>query len=139
MLSKLSHVTLFVEDQDAALAFYTEKLGFEVRADINLDGFRWLTVGVKSQPDLELVLMEPKPNPMLSEEHAAMLRTLLKAGVLAPGVFQSTNCQADYEALTARGVEFVGPPQERPYGVEAVFKDSSGSWFSLTQPNGWQG
>lgn len=134
MIKNLSHVTLYVNQMDEALEFYTEKLGFEVRDDMTLEGFRWLTVGVPGQPELELALMEPKAGPMIKEEHAAMLRELMAAGVMGTGVFHSTDAKADYERLVAKGVEFMSPPQERPYGIEALFKDCSGNWFSLTQP-----
>lgn len=134
MFKNLSHVTLYVNQLDEALAFYTEKLGFDVRSDTLFEGFRWLTVGVPGQPELELVLMEPKAGPMIKEEHASMLRELMAAGVMGTGVFTSTDVKADYERLVAKGVEFMSPPQERPYGIEALFKDCSGNWFSLTQP-----
>ncbi len=133
MITNLSHATMYVTNQEEALAFYTEKLGFEVRTDASFEGMRWLTVGPKGQKDLELVLMEPKPNPMLNEETAAQLRALIEKGVLGVGVFRTEDCRATYETLKARGVEFASPPQERPYGTEALFKDNSGNWFSLTQ------
>jgi len=87
MIQRLSHVTLFVNNQDEAKDFYVNKLGFEVRTDHTMDnGFRWLTVGPKSQPELEIVLMEPKSGPMFDEEAAQAVRLLLKKGVLGSGV-----------------------------------------------------
>jgi catechol 2,3-dioxygenase-like lactoylglutathione lyase family enzyme len=134
MIKKMSHTTIYVNDQEEALRFYTEKLGFEVRTDATMEGgFRWLTLGLKSQPGLEFVLMEPKPGMMMDEETAGQLRALVGKGVLGAGVFDTDDVQATYEELKNRGVEFMGPPAERPYGIEALFKDNSGNWFSLTQ------
>jgi catechol 2,3-dioxygenase-like lactoylglutathione lyase family enzyme len=132
MIKGLSHATVWVLDQDEAKQFYTEKLGFEVRDDVSMDGFRWLTVGLKDQPDVRLVLTRPGP-PMMSEEDGARVRELLAKGLMAGGVLATTDCRATYRELRARGVEFVQEPAERPYGIEAVFRDNSGNWFSLTQ------
>lgn len=133
MITKMSHVTILVTDQDEALSFYTEKLGFVVRTDMVMDGFRWLTVGPESQPDVEFVLMEPAPGFMVDEETAGQIRALVEKGALGAGVFATDDCRATYEELKGRGVEFIAPPQERPYGVEAILKDNSGNWFSLTE------
>jgi predicted enzyme related to lactoylglutathione lyase len=134
MIRALSHATIYVNDQDAALEFYTKKLGFEVRTDARMDDFRWLTVGPKDQPDLELVLM--KPGAMLDDATRKTLQELVAKGAMGAGVFRTADCRATYEELKARGVEFMSEPAERPYGIEAVFKDNSGNWFSLTQPRG---
>jgi catechol 2,3-dioxygenase-like lactoylglutathione lyase family enzyme len=134
MITKLSHVTLFVNNQEDAKNFYVNKLGFEVRTDQTMDGgFRWLTVGPKTQPGLEIVLMEPKAGPMFDEEAAAAIRMLLKKGVLGSGVFEVDDCHKTYEELKAKGVQFAGAPQERFYGIEAIMKDGMGNWFSMTQ------
>jgi catechol 2,3-dioxygenase-like lactoylglutathione lyase family enzyme len=134
MIRRMSHATVFVDNQDEALKFYRDKLGFEVRTDAKVsDEFRWLTVGPKGQPDFEIVLMEPKPGMLMDEETANQLRSIMAKGVLGAGVFNTENCRATYEELKGRGVEFVSEPAERPYGIEAVFKDNSGNWFSLTQ------
>lgn len=139
MIQKLSHVTLFVSNQDAARDFYINKLGFEVRTDHTMEGgFRWLTVGPKMQPDLEIVLMDPTPSPMLDEEAAAAVRLLLKKGVLGAGVFQVDDCRKTYEELKQKGVHFAGAPEDRFYGIEAIMKDGLGNWFSVTQPKDWQ-
>jgi predicted enzyme related to lactoylglutathione lyase len=132
MIRALSHATIYVNDQDEALEFYTKKLGFEVRTDARMDNFRWLTVGPKDQKDLELVLM--KPGGMIDDETRKTLEELIAKGAMGAGVFRTADCRATYEELKARGVEFRGEPAERPYGIEAVFKDNSGNWFSLTQP-----
>ena len=135
MIRKLSHTTIYVLDQDRAKAFYTEKLGFEVRQDVRMEGFRWLTVAPKGQDDLEIVLM-PAGGGMTSEENASKLRALVEAGVLGAGVFATADCRATYEQLKQKGVEFKQPPTERPYGIEAMFRDDSGNWFSLTERRG---
>jgi catechol 2,3-dioxygenase-like lactoylglutathione lyase family enzyme len=135
MIQKMSHVTLFVNNQEEAKDFYVNKLGFEVRTDSTMDGgFRWLTVGPKTQPDLEIVLMEPKAGPMFDEEAAAAVHVLLKKGVLGAGVFQVDDCRKTYEELKKKGVHFKGAPEDRFYGVEAILADGLGNWFSMTQP-----
>ena len=134
MITQMSHATIYVADQDEALAFYTKKLGFEVRTDAKMDGFRWLTVAPKEQPDLELVLMPLVENPMMPKEVVEKMRELLAQGALGAGVFRTRDCQRTYQDLKTKGVEFLQEPAERPYGVEAVFRDNSGNWFSLTQP-----
>jgi catechol 2,3-dioxygenase-like lactoylglutathione lyase family enzyme len=132
MIQRLSHATIYVLDQEEALRFYTEKLGFVVRTDITMGDFRWLAVSPPGQPDLDLVLFAVKPGGVFDEEAASHLRALLQKG-LGMGVFDTDDCRAAYADLSAKGVEFVSPPQEQPYGVEAVFRDNSGNWFSLTQ------
>ena len=135
MVKRLSHVTFFVNNQDQARDFYVNKLGFEVRTDHTMDnGFRWLTVGAKDQPDVEIVLMEPKPGPMLDEEAYQAVRLLLKKGLLGAGVFQVDDCRKTYEELSKKGVQFAGAPEDRFYGVEAVMRDGLGNWFSMTEP-----
>jgi catechol 2,3-dioxygenase-like lactoylglutathione lyase family enzyme len=133
MISRLSHTTIYVLDQDAALAFYTDKLGFAVRTDQTMGDFRWLSVGPPGQPDLEIVLYQIAPSPMMDDATAAQLKALVARGAMGTGVFATDDCRATYEALRAKGVEFLSAPEEQPYGTEAVFKDNSGNWFSLTQ------
>ena len=134
MITKLSHATIYVLNQDEALRFYTEKLGFEVRIDMSMGDFRWLTVGPKNQAGPELILYATKTHGgMMDEETIGHLRTVLEKGLMGPGVFETDDCYATYEELKSKGVEFVSPPQEQPYGIEAVFKDNSGNWFSMTQ------
>lgn len=133
MITKHSHATIYVTDQDRAKAFYTEKLGFEVRDDARLGSFRWLTVAPKTQPDACMILMLIAPGPMLNQEQADKLRSLLEAGVLGGGVFATDDCRRDYEELKAKGVVFAREPKEMPYGIEALMRDDSGNFFSLTQ------
>lgn len=133
MLQRLSHLTVFVLDQDRAQAFYTEKLGLEVRADVRMGSFRWLTVGPVAQADLELVLMPIGAAPGMDPNAVAALETLVRGGKLGVGVFATKDCRATYRELSARGVVFTSEPVDRPYGVEAMFVDDSGNLFSLTQ------
>ena len=132
MITSLSHVNVFVLDQDRAKSFYIDKLGFELRTDLSMDGFRWLTVGPIGQPDINILLAKPDP-PMFSEEDAEALRGLVAKGAMAGGVIETDDCRAAYEELKARGVTFLQEPAERPYGIEALLRDDSGNWFSLTQ------
>ena len=135
MIRRVSHMTLFVTNQDEAKKFYVETLGFDVRTDHTMDGgFRWLTVGPKAQPDLEIVLMAVVAGPLFDEESAAHLRGLLKKGLMGAGAFHTDDCRKTYEELKAKGVQFAGPPQERFYGTEAIMKDGCGNWFSVTEP-----
>ncbi|EDM75956.1 possible lyase [Plesiocystis pacifica SIR-1] len=133
MIKSLSHATIYVTDHDEALDFYTKKLGFEVRMDATMDGFRWVTVAPKDQPQLELVLMKLAPSPVMDEGTVAQMRELLSKGAFGTGVFATADCRGTHAELSAKGVEFIQPPTERPYGTEAVFKDPFGNWFSLTQ------
>jgi catechol 2,3-dioxygenase-like lactoylglutathione lyase family enzyme len=134
VIKGLSIANVWVLDHDRARVFYTEKLGLEVRADMTMGeaGMRWLTVGAKDQPDLELTLMVPGP-PALDPESAEALKRLVAKGVLGAGVFATDDIHADYRVMKARGVEFLQEPRERPYGTEAIFHDDSGNWFSFTQ------
>ena len=133
MISRLSHTTIYVLDQDAALSFYTDKLGFEVRTDQSLGDFRWLTVGPKDQPDLEIVLYKIAPSPMMDNATAEQIKGLVAKGAMGTGVFATDDCRAAYAELSAQGVEFLSAPEAQPYGIEAIFKDNSGNWYSLTQ------
>lgn len=137
MITKLSHSTIYVTDQERAKQFYCGKLGFEVRTDATMGSFRWLTVGPKTQPEIELVLMKIAHMEMgpknLTPERVEMLRELVEAGVLGAGVFQTDDCKKTYAELKDKGVEFLREPKEMPYGIEAVFRDDSGNFFSLTQ------
>lgn len=133
MITKLSHVNLWVLDRDEAIAFYRDVLGFEVRQDVTMDGFRWVEIGPKGQPDVAITLNEPGP-PMMDDEAASAVRSLLEKGALSGGVLQTDDCRGSYEELSAKGVTFIQEPAERPYGIEAVLRDNSGNWFSLTEP-----
>ena len=133
---RIATAQVWVHDQDEALAFYTQKLGLEVREDVTvaeMGNFRWLTVGPVGQPDIAIVLMAIPGPPMMDEETTAQVRDLMAKG-FAGTVFLSTDdCRATYEELVARGVEFVEAPEERPYGIDAGFRDPSGNSIRLTQ------
>ena len=133
MIQRQSHTTLWVLDQDAAKRFYVDKVGFEVRQDERAGDFRWLTIGPKGQKELDIVLMPAVKNPMMDEATAETLRGLVRKGVFACGVLETDDCQKTVDELTAKGVEFMGPPAERPYGIEALMKDDSGNWWSVVQ------
>jgi len=136
MIRKISHATIFVSNQEEALSFYRDKLGFQVHTDAMVGtDFRWLTLNTADQPDFEIILMEPKPGMLMDEATATQLRAIMAKGVLGAGVFNTDDCLATCRELKDKGVQFVSDPAERPYGIEAVFKDNSGNWFSLTQPN----
>lgn len=120
-------------NQDDAYDFYVNKLGFSVHTDARMDtGFRWLTVTAPGQPDLEIVLMPTDVSPMMDQETSDALRTLIRKGKLGAGVFATADCKKTYDELKAKGVDFTQPPTERFYGVEALMKDNSGNWFSLS-------
>jgi predicted enzyme related to lactoylglutathione lyase len=133
MINKHSHSTVYVTDQDRAKAFYTEKLGFEVRDDVRVGDFRWLTVAPKTQPDACIILFALKPGGMLDQEACDMLQALLKKGVLGGGVLETENCRRTYEELKARGVQFTSEPKEMPYGIEAILRDDSGNFYSMCE------
>ena len=133
MITKHSHTTIYVTDQDRAKAFYTEKLGFEVRDDVRMGTFRWLTVAPKTQPDGCLILFALEAGPMMDAEACAALRTLLDKGVLGVGVLQADDCHRTYQELKERGVQFASAPKEMPYGIEAMFRDDSGNFWSLCE------
>jgi catechol 2,3-dioxygenase-like lactoylglutathione lyase family enzyme len=133
MISGISIVSVWVLDQDSAKEFYTKKLGFDVTTDVQLDGgMRWLTVRSPGSEGQEFVLMDPARS-MLDAETGEQVRALVAKGTLSPGVLGTTDCHADYKTLADRGVEFLQPPADRPYGIEAVLRDDSGNWFSFTQ------
>lgn len=136
MIQRQSHSTIYVIDQDEALAFYRDILGFEVNTDMTMDdsGFRWLTLSPKGQPDLEVILAKVSSSPMFDADTAEEMKALVARGAFGIGVFETDDIRGDYERLSKKGVEFVSPPKEQFYGTEAIVKDNSGNWFSLTQP-----
>jgi catechol 2,3-dioxygenase-like lactoylglutathione lyase family enzyme len=136
MIKQVSHVNVWVHDQDEALAWYTEKLGFEVREDVTLPelgDFRWLTVGPVGQPDFALALMVIPGPPVFAEDTAEKIRDLMGRGAAGGLFFATDDCRRDYEELTGRGVEFTEEPSERPYGIDAALRDPSGNNIRLVQ------
>ena len=133
---KLTTTQLWVHDQDEALAFYTQKLGMEVRSDVTLPemgDFRWLTVGPADQPDISIVLMAIPGPPMMDAATADQVRELVGKGFAGTVFLTTDDVRASYKELKSRGVEFTEEPEERPYGVDAGFRDPSGNSFRLTQ------
>ena len=133
---KISNAQLYVHDQEEALAFYTEKLGWEVRADVTLPemgDFRWLTVSPPGQEDFAVVLMAIPGPPVMDSETAGQVGDLMAKGFAGTVFLTTDDCQASYEELKARGVEFSEEPSERPYGIDAGFHDPSGNAFRLIQ------
>ena len=132
---KFSTAQLWVHDQDEALDFYTKKLGMEVRADVTmpeLGNFRWLTVAPAGQ-DVSIVLMAIPGPPVMDNETVGEVRNLLAKGFAGTIFLVTDDCQAAYEELSARGVEFIEKPEARPYGIDAAFRDPSGNHIRLTQ------
>ena len=133
---RLSTTQLWVHDQDEALAFYTDKLGFEVRSDVTMaemGNFRWLTVGPAGQPEIAIVLMAIPGPPVMDAGTADQVRELMGKGFAGTVFLTTEDCQASYEELIARGVDFVETPEQRPYGIDAAFRDPSGNNLRLTQ------
>jgi len=149
MIQKMSHATIFVLDQDQAKDFYVGQLGFEVKVDQSLPtGFRWLTVAPKGQSELEIILLKVGSGTNFIKmkggeagkydtKDVDAMAALLKKGMFNAGAFQTADCRKTFEELQAKGVEFVSEPKDQFYGVESVFKDPFGNWFSLTQPKNY--
>jgi uncharacterized glyoxalase superfamily protein PhnB len=133
---RIANAQLWVNDQDEALEFYTQRLGMEVRSDVTLPemgDFRWLTVGPPGQPDVAIVLMAIPGPPVMDAETAEQVRNLMAKGFAGTIFLTTDDAQAAYEELKGRGLEFVEPPEERPYGIDSSFRDPSGNHIRLTQ------
>jgi predicted enzyme related to lactoylglutathione lyase len=136
MLKQLTNVQVWVQDQDEALAFYTDKLGLEVRQDVTvpeMGNFRWLTVGVPGQPDVAITLMAVPGAPVFEQETRDQIMALMSKGVAGGLFFNTDDCRASYEELKGRGVEFQQEPTEQPYGIDAGFRDPSGNQMRMVQ------
>jgi predicted enzyme related to lactoylglutathione lyase len=133
---RIANAQLWVHDQDEALEFYTKKVGLEVRADVTvpeLGNFRWLTVAPPGQSDFAIVLMAIPGPPVIDAETSEEIRNLMAKGFAGTVFLTTDDCQAAYEELSGRGVEFVEAPEQRPYGIDAGFRDPSGNHLRLTQ------
>jgi catechol 2,3-dioxygenase-like lactoylglutathione lyase family enzyme len=133
---KIANMQVWVHDQDEALAFYTEKLGMEVRQDVTipeLGGFRWLTVAPPGEEDFAIVLMAIPGPPVMDDESVEEVKRLMGKGFAGTVFLVTDDVHASYEELKRRGVEFTETPEERPYGIDAGFRDPSGNSFRLTQ------
>jgi catechol 2,3-dioxygenase-like lactoylglutathione lyase family enzyme len=136
MLKQLTHVQVWVHDQDEALAFYTDKLGMELREDVTvpeLGNFRWLAVGVPGQDDVSITLMSIPGPPVFEEETRQQILALLTKGASGGLFFSTEDARKSYEELKERGVEFTQEPTEQPYGIDAGFRDPSGNHFRMAQ------
>jgi len=137
MLKQLTHVQVWVHDQDEALKFYTEKLGMELREDVTvpeMGNFRWLSVGVPGQENVAITLMDIPGPPVFEEETRQKIQDLLARGASGGLFFSTEDAQATYEELKDRGVDITQEPTEQPYGIDAGFRDPSGNHFRFLQP-----
>lgn len=133
MITNISLTTVYCLDQDKTRDFYVDILGFVPRADVTMgEGFRWLTVGHPSQPELEVTLMTP--GPPLDDEAATFVRRQLEKGQMGGLGLRVDDCRKTYQELSAKGVTFLQEPSDRPYGVEAVMRDNTGNWLVLVEP-----
>jgi predicted enzyme related to lactoylglutathione lyase len=135
-MMKITTTQLWVHDQDEALAFYTQKVGLEVKSDVTLPemgDFRWLVVGPPGQEDIGIVLMAIPGPPIMDEPTGEQVRDLMSKGFAGTVFFTTEDVLADYEELSARGVEFVEKPEQRPYGIDTSFRDPSGNHLRLGQ------
>jgi uncharacterized glyoxalase superfamily protein PhnB len=133
---KLSSAQLWVHDQDEALKFWTEKVGMVVRSDVTMPemgDFRWLTVGPPGEDEPTIVLMNIPGPPLMDAETTAQVGDLMGKGFAGTIFLTTPDCQASYEELSARGVDFIEKPEERPYGIDSGFRDPSGNSVRLTQ------
>ena len=133
---KIGNAQLWVHDQDEALAFYTQKVGMEVRSDVTvpeLGDFRWVTVGPVGQPDIAIALMAIPGPPVMDPKTAEQVKDLMSKGFAGTIFLTTDDCQASYEELKGRGVEFTEEPEERPYGIDSSFRDPSGNAIRLTE------
>ena len=130
----MSHVSIYVLNQDSAQDFYVNKLGFNIHTDAPMgEGMRWLTVTPPDQPNLEITLMPITEGMMFTKETATVMKELVKKGTFGFGVFECKDIYATFEELKAKGVKFIKEPKKEFYGIEALFADDSGNWFSLGQ------
>lgn len=133
---KLAHTQVWVHDQEEALAWYTQKLGFELRSDVTvaeMGDFRWLAVGPVGQPDVAIVLMAIPGEPVFDPETVGHIEAIMAKGAAGGIFFECDDLDARYEELAARGVEFTQEPSDTPYGRDAGFRDPSGNNFRLAQ------
>jgi len=133
---RIANAQLWVHDQDEALAFYTEKVGMEVRADVTvpeMGNFRWVTVGPAGQTDVSIVLMAIPGPPVMDAETGEQVRSLMAKGFAGTIFLTTDDVHASYEELKGRGVDFSEQPEDRPYGIDSAFRDPSGNSIRLTQ------
>lgn len=133
MYNAISHHSIFVLDQDEALDFYVNKLGLEVKNDVDLGFMRWLTVGVPGEPGREILLERPGP-PAMDEATAGQVRELLTKGATGLAFILNTDdCRKTYEELRGRDVEFTQEPTEQSYGIDCALRDPFGNHIRIGQ------
>jgi catechol 2,3-dioxygenase-like lactoylglutathione lyase family enzyme len=133
---RIANAQLWVHDQEAALEFYTKKLGMDVRSDVTipeLGDFRWLAVSPPEQPDFSIVLMAIPGEPVMDEATRDQVASLMARGYAGTVFLTTEDCFAAVRELKGRGVEFVDEPEDRPYGIDASFRDPSGNHIRLAQ------
>ncbi|HMQ69929.1 MAG TPA: VOC family protein [Ignavibacteria bacterium] len=133
MITKFSHYSVFVLNQEEALKFYTEKLGCSIKTDTFRGDYRWLTVVFPEQPDVEIILVPVEEGPLFDKETAEAISTLVRKGAFGMGVLHTRNIYATFIEMSEKGVNFLKEPGEIQFGIEALFEDNSGNWFSLLQ------
>ena len=136
MLKSLTNVNVWVHDQDEALAFFAEKLGLELRDDVTvpeMGNFRWLTVGVPGQQDVNIVLMAVPGPPVFDEETSSKLKELVAKGAAGGLFFATDDVDGTFQELRDRGVEFSQEPTDQPYGRDAGFRDPSGNQMRMAK------
>ena len=125
-------IALRVLDQERALRFYTDVLGFTAKEDMDLGNMRWLTVSPPDQPDLEVLLERVAP-PVVDADSARQIDELIAKGVGGTLFLEVDDCRATFDAVVAKGVEVIQEPMERFYGIDAAFRDDSGNHIRMTQ------
>jgi predicted enzyme related to lactoylglutathione lyase len=136
-MMQIGSAQLWVHDQDEALEFYTKQVGLEIRSDVTvpeLGNFRWLTVAPAGQEDVAITLMAIPGPPVMDEQTATEVRSLMAKGFAGTIFLVTDDCRAAYDEMRGRGVEFTEAPEERPYGIDCGFRDPSGNSLRLTEP-----
>ncbi|WP_422769535.1 VOC family protein [Plantactinospora sp. WMMC1484] len=130
----IHHAFLPHTDADAALAFYRDTLGFEVRNDVGYDGMRWLTVGPANQPGTSIVLHPPATDPGLTDDERRTILELIAKGSYTAITLASKDLDAVFERLQASGADVVQEPTEQPYGVrDCAFRDPAGNLIRINE------
>lgn len=134
---KLLNVYLCVDDHDKAIAFYRDAMGFEVRNDVGANPMRWVSVGPPSQPDVQIVLGPPAPEPGTSPSDRAAISDLMAKGLMGFVVFTTDDCDAAFERIQASGADVIQEPMDQAYGArDCAFRDPAGNHIRIQQPRG---
>jgi len=134
MFNSISHASIYVTDQDEALDFYVGKLGLEVRADVEMEPMRWLTLGVPGQEDFQILLETPL-EAFIGTDSVGQVEGLLSKGALGLGFILNTDdCRKTFAELVEKGVEVIEEPEDRFYGTDCAVRDPFGNHIRITQP-----